>query len=1291
MKKRMSGAAAGGNTVLSTLPAATPSTSIVELHSTSADKSKSKANKGSGYGANTSKPLERGTFPLPRTVSLSRGTSSALPMSSNPGTACTSAPSSLSASATVNPITATTVATAATMPAATPNILPAFRHVIGKYEMGPALASGDFDGRTRLCFHIVTGAPYVVRIYDKAVLAEEEWMWERVRASIHVQRTLPKHENIVEMVECFETSSSLFILMQLFKSTNLTKQLCGSRFQRLLQTGTVSGMGGGSIAINTRSYNRSALPSACSGTAQTFSFTSSGIDEDNLGATSSTMSTGGSVHSSHHLHSVSSGTRASISSMTNPRPSTQLGRPERSSPSEEDLQAVFPFGNATKKKADNKDNKRETNDSHIYPFTDRAPSESFPSFIHRHEGGAMCSTVVGRAAYASFSPSSFSGDVPRGTLGSLPTTGRPTLPVDGAPLSVSQSLSAFDPNEKVEIQKERGSDDDGSSGSSYVGDHRSVRERAGIPSHASCNPTITVVSPVANMMTNGTEGGEQKGGVDRSHAFSGVYFSQAEFNPNRHHSKSHLRPGTAVPSSGRSCLRSVFSSELVRHYFSQVVRGVEHMHSHHVVHLGIAPDHILSNDRGLAKISNLISCCYCTPGTKMNELRGTRHTVAPEILSGDPFDPYLADAWSLGVLLYFMFHGRYPHDGANTLEHIMSHHVRPPAASIPSTAKNLLRSLLEPNPLNRLPVCNILSHPFFHVESFSDEEEEEENDLAVPSAFSLASRLPSSLHRSQHISHHDLEKANKAEGDDTRGRELKKTGERHPSLEGSSAEGGRSDMVLEPFYLHLSERETGEWSENEQRKNDEENDPRSGLSINHHRRTSQTSLQKQEVQLSTATGITPLEEFLLPRGHCTSTSFLSSQCLPSLLPRPMGIHEDDFAVNSATTKIQSTYRKHRSQPMKSRPAHWRQLTNGGVQQICDEDGRLQQASVLPISSTLSAEPNTSNVMTVQSLQPSLAPSSYPPSTLWGKVGGRRDGVELTSGSSIGAALCVTPAAGSFRALMQKHFSNPDHSLLSKLPEGVPGGGPTSLNSSSNSSSTSTPGVHQSRDPLLLSEAMNLLSSNTQAVTPLSSLRAMISIPPLGEAASTPLPSSQIYTHYAVKNAVGSGVGTGMRESTCVGSAPGTVSFVSFSGNTIPRLAKQRGKKKKSLQALQQGVQHDSVAATPADSVESLSSSCSSTSPSCSSTSMDSPTQRAPDNVPLLRHRSRAGNGGYTNGIEAISTFSSVSFAPFQGLCPTCHRCVSGSTITRNINIRPYSSTKFTYAQPNTFKLSGKEN
>jgi serine/threonine protein kinase len=95
-------------------------------------------------------------------------------------------------------------------------------------------------------------------------------------------------------------------------------------------------------------------------------------------------------------------------------------------------------------------------------------------------------------------------------------------------------------------------------------------------------------------------------------------------------------------------------------------------------------------------------------------MRGTTHTVAPEVLGGKPYDPYKADAWSLGVLLYFMANaGRYPHDAANTIKHIINNDVRRITTEIPEELHDLIFELMLMDPKERMSVGEIFQHPWF--------------------------------------------------------------------------------------------------------------------------------------------------------------------------------------------------------------------------------------------------------------------------------------------------------------------------------------------------------------------------------------------------------------------------------------------------------------------------------------------------------------------------------------------------------------------------------------------------
>ena len=158
--------------------------------------------------------------------------------------------------------------------------------------------------------------------------------------------------------------------------------------------------------------------------------------------------------------------------------------------------------------------------------------------------------------------------------------------------------------------------------------------------------------------------------------------------------------------------------ERVPSIFFQILTGIQHMHSNNFVHLGIAPDHILLTEKDVVKITFLVMCRIATPEKRFTDLTGTTHTAAPEVLAEAPggYDPRLADAWSCGVVLYFMLSGGiYPFSGANAKRNIANYDIRPLDPRLPRNAVDLVSQLLQPKPDRRLTITAALKHPYLHA------------------------------------------------------------------------------------------------------------------------------------------------------------------------------------------------------------------------------------------------------------------------------------------------------------------------------------------------------------------------------------------------------------------------------------------------------------------------------------------------------------------------------------------------------------------------------------------------
>ncbi|OHT12594.1 CAMK family protein kinase [Tritrichomonas foetus] len=88
-------------------------------------------------------------------------------------------------------------------------------------------------------------------------------------------------------------------------------------------------------------------------------------------------------------------------------------------------------------------------------------------------------------------------------------------------------------------------------------------------------------------------------------------------------------------------------------YMKQLLHALVHIHSMGYVHRDIKPANVLFDDYGRVKLADFGLCIkWPTNGEKSSEFLGSPHFMAPEIFRREPFDPYKADIYSLGVTFY---------------------------------------------------------------------------------------------------------------------------------------------------------------------------------------------------------------------------------------------------------------------------------------------------------------------------------------------------------------------------------------------------------------------------------------------------------------------------------------------------------------------------------------------------------------------------------------------------------------------------------------------------------------
>ena len=155
-------------------------------------------------------------------------------------------------------------------------------------------------------------------------------------------------------------------------------------------------------------------------------------------------------------------------------------------------------------------------------------------------------------------------------------------------------------------------------------------------------------------------------------------------------------------------------------YFQQLINALFYLHSQNIAHRDIKIDNILlDHNKNLKLIDFGLSTKY-QDNKLLDQPCGTIVYSAPEVLEGKLYHGMLADIWSCGIVLYGMLCGYLPFseddDSVNKKNIIEGNYEIPDNISIP--AKNLLKHMLDINPMTRYTLQEIKDHPWFKMNNF---------------------------------------------------------------------------------------------------------------------------------------------------------------------------------------------------------------------------------------------------------------------------------------------------------------------------------------------------------------------------------------------------------------------------------------------------------------------------------------------------------------------------------------------------------------------------------------------
>ncbi|KAF8679445.1 CAMK CAMKL CHK1 protein kinase [Rhizoctonia solani] len=166
--------------------------------------------------------------------------------------------------------------------------------------------------------------------------------------------------------------------------------------------------------------------------------------------------------------------------------------------------------------------------------------------------------------------------------------------------------------------------------------------------------------------------------------------------------------------------------DLARFYFTQLIAGVEFIHSQGVCHRDLKPENLLLNLEGRLKISDFGLCSvfkYKERTRMLSERCGSLPYVAPELSTSEPYAAEPVDVWGTGVILFTLLVGNTPWDEptANSPEFVSYARGEifqyEPWNKIESEALAFLRTILTITPKKRATIAQIKSHSWFNQPS----------------------------------------------------------------------------------------------------------------------------------------------------------------------------------------------------------------------------------------------------------------------------------------------------------------------------------------------------------------------------------------------------------------------------------------------------------------------------------------------------------------------------------------------------------------------------------------------
>uniref|UniRef100_A0A915EEP6 non-specific serine/threonine protein kinase n=1 Tax=Ditylenchus dipsaci TaxID=166011 RepID=A0A915EEP6_9BILA len=151
-----------------------------------------------------------------------------------------------------------------------------------------------------------------------------------------------------------------------------------------------------------------------------------------------------------------------------------------------------------------------------------------------------------------------------------------------------------------------------------------------------------------------------------------------------------------------------------RKFFRQIISALDFCHAHNICHRDLKPENLLLDERNNIKVADFGMASLQVEGSMLETSCGSPHYACPEVIRGEKYDGRKADVWSCGVILYALLVGALPFDDdnlRNLLEKVKKGVFHIPHF-VPADCQNLLRTMIEVDPIKRISLQDVFRHPW---------------------------------------------------------------------------------------------------------------------------------------------------------------------------------------------------------------------------------------------------------------------------------------------------------------------------------------------------------------------------------------------------------------------------------------------------------------------------------------------------------------------------------------------------------------------------------------------------